>query len=217
MVRLRLSIVVVCLLALLPQAAQAAPLLTGTSVSVELQQSVLGDFSDTVVVADGAELSEVDGSNIGDNVFLPGESIDVGGQSIVFTLFGGDTSDEVSAGPPRYLGTGLGPDARYVVSDLFDPLVARIVGISVLTTNALFAPTALGASFTDHSVTLMLAGLGILESGSNLGLVTINLQLEELTFQPVPEPATLTLFGVSLAGAGLRSYRRRRAASSRQA
>lgn len=179
--------------------ASAAPMLIGDSVLIEFRNTGFGDFSDAVVVGAGVEIAQGDGSDIGDNGMTGTEFVDIGALSVGFGIFGGFEDDVVSEGPPRYLGTGLDPAAEYHISGLFDPLAARIVGVSVSSSFFLTTPTVL---FDEHSITLLLGGAGILESAQNLGFVTVNLQVEELNPPPIPEPGTLLLLGAgALAGA----------------
>ena len=203
------------LLALSAAPAVAAPILTGTSVTVALRDTGFGsDLQDIVTVGAGNEIAEGDGSNIGMGAMLDGEYVNVFDLGVEFQLFGGGAPQ----GTPNYLLTGYGVDARYELTNLFAPGVARITGVTALLTNVVgvVVGPAGEVRFDDHSVTLYVDTLGILQSAQNLGRVRLTFTVQDLGSGPgpssVPEPATMTLFGVGLSALAARLSRQRAAA-----
>ncbi len=178
--------------------ASAAPILVGDTITFQLLDDGvgLGTLTDVKLIAfpgDGLDMG--DGTNIGDNALLDGEFIHVFETSIIFQLFGG--GDVVS---PGYRATGFGPGARYVLSDLFQPGVAEIVGVSIALTDIINVMLGDEVLFDANSVTLFVDDLGILESSTNLGQVMLSLTVRELDDPaPVPEPGTLLLLGSGVA------------------
>jgi hypothetical protein len=192
--------------------ARASAVLVGDTITFQLLDDGVGLGSpltqtEAIVVA-GAGIEAGDGSAIGDGM-LDGEYIRVFDTSVEFRLFGG--SGVTVPGFPAYQTTGFGANARYVLTDLFDPGVAEITGVSIVLTDAVNVTLGDQVAFDAHSVTLFVDDLGILTSGTNLGLVRLNLTVSDLGPgpgpAPIPEPGTLVLLG---SGAAAAWFRRRR-------
>ena len=112
--------------------------------------------------------------------------------------------------------TGYGTGAHYVISDLFNPAVAKITGVSIVLNNIVGVALNSEVFFDDHSVTLDIDTLGVRTSDTNLGAVTLNLTVQDVsTPPPVPEPASLTLLVTGLSAFGVKFRRRRRQDSVR--
>jgi hypothetical protein len=200
--------------------ASASAILTGTTATVSLFDPVdllpvplPNPLQDTVtVVSPGAEISSGTGTNIGAFLF-DGESINIEATSIKFSIFGGGDDQ----GTPGYKLTGYCTGAHYVIADLFNPAVAKITGVSIVL-NPSIVGVALGSQvfFDDHSVTLDVDTLGVRTSDTNLGTLTLNLTVQDVsTAPPVPEPASLTLLVTGLSAFGVKFRRRRRQDSVR--
>jgi len=184
----------------------ASPILVGTSVTFDLLDTGFGNFTDTKTIASaGTGISAGDGSDIGDNAMITGEFIKVFNTSLQFSLFGGGPD----AATPGYKTTGYGPDARYVLSNLYDAST-EIAAVSLALSNVTGVTLGSEVLFDAHSVTLYIDDLGILVSSSNLGLVTLNITTRDVNGSgptPVPEPTTLTLLGSGVVAAWVRRRR----------
>jgi len=190
--------------------AQAHASLVGDTVNARLYSpnGVIGDptvvdLSDSVLVGAGIEISAGDGSNIGNGIMLPNESIDFGASSIAVRLQAGNT---IAGGIPV---TGYESNARYIFSGL-DFSGAAIIGINFSVGASQIANlAALGSSWITladpHTVFMNLADIQFVDHGSgesnNFANVTINLQTEQAAV--VPEPATWLLLMSGLAGLAL--------------
>jgi PEP-CTERM motif len=197
--------------------ASASAILVGTSATVSLFDIGAGfnPLQDTVtVVSPAAEIKAGDSTNIGQGALITGEFINIEATSIEFSIFGGGGAQ----GTAGYQLTGYDPGAHYVISDLFNPSVAKITGVSILLNN--IVDVALGSEvfFDDHSVTLDIDTLGVKTSdtgAANLGTVTLNLTVQDVSTSPVPEPASLTLLVTGLSAFGVKFRLRRRQDSVR--
>ena len=196
---------------------QAKAELLGTDVTVTFQEPGFPDESDLVTVGAGPEISFLDGTNVGDNILLDYESIDVGDTSIIYNIQGGGDPH----GTPGYTTTGFDPLAQYVFSGLEPSGVpVDLVGVTVDLTDVIDVALGSEVFFTEDSVTLLVGTLGIADvvGGPDLGTITLNLQFEEQQ-QPerIPEPASVLLCligGVCLAlGYVCRRRRSQRVAS----
>jgi len=185
--------------------------LLGTDVTVTFQEPSSPDEVDVVTVGAGPEISFLNGTNIGDNILLDFESIDVGDTSIIYDIQGGGDPH----GTAGYTTTGFNPAAQYVFSGL-EPsgMIADLVGVTVDLTDVIDVALGSEVSFDDDSVTLLVGTLGIADvvGGPDLGRITLNLQFEEQQ-QPerIPEPASglLCLLGGACLALGYVCRRRR--------
>jgi len=173
-------------------------------------------FSDVVMVGAGAELTYFDGSDIGDNVFLDNELIDIGDASIFLRIEGGGPDHATAAG---FTTTGLDATAQYSFTNLvWGGTPGTIIGVSVVCSNMVADDCTSGmagseVSFTGNSVTLNVGTLGVAQNamfgGAYVGSITLNLDVTHDTTPPpqIPEPSSILLFGT---GAGLAWLAQRR-------
>lgn len=194
--------------------ASASSILIGTSATVSLFDAGAGfnPLQDTVtVVSPGAEISAGDSTNIGGVALITGEFINIEATSIKFSIFGGGGDQ----GTPGYQLTGYDPGAHYVISDLFNPALAKITDVSIVANNIVGVALGSEVFFDEHSVTLDIDTIGVLTSRNNLGTLTLNLTVQDVSTAPVPEPASLTLLVTGLSAFGVEFRRRRRQDSVR--
>ena len=161
---------------LLPAALAMVVALCGSAsaakVSVLYTQNGYAVVRDEVTVTDGAELQHLDGTNIGAEILLDDESIDIGLGEIVLTLQGG--GDGHSAG---YQKAGVAPEtdgtSRYEFWGL-NALPGGSVTYAYVEHGSDLTGIAAGAqvTYTGNSVTVKIGTLGI-NAATNLGTVKI--------------------------------------------
>jgi hypothetical protein len=184
------------LLFLIASSTQAAFVFTDDTINISYSEPGL-NLTDAVVAGTGLEISYLDGSNIGNNIMLDFEYIDIGDTTITFNLRG-DGPDHTKAG---YQKTGL--VGSYVIS-----LAASNLSISNLSLGTVtdIDGVSLGSviSYDAKNIYFDISTLGILEKtpGADIGSLTMNVEL-------VPVPAALPLLLSGLAGLLAFSYRRR--------
>ncbi len=183
---------------------EAEATLIGQDVTVEFLEGA-DSFSDVVTVGAGSEISFGDGTDIGDEILLDFESIDIGASSISYDIQGGGPPHST----PGFSTTGFGADARFVFSNLIFSTPSRITAVDVVLSSVIGVLLGAEVTFTDDSVTLFVGTLGIAEgNGLDIGNITL-----DLTFTPidgtVPEPSLSVLFGFGLAAAAVRRHGRR--------
>jgi hypothetical protein len=189
----------------LAQPARALPIMIG-NVTVNEFDTGFGDTTDTVAIVPGPEFSCCAGNNI-NALLLTGEAIDIGPSSILFTIHGGGDAAGHSSG---YLDTGY-IDADYTFSGIGFDTPGHISNVSFSLTNAAdFTGGPAVLNWTDTSIFVHLAGIGILSSPLNLGQLRLNVTtVADAGPDPdpipvpdptaVPEPTSMLLVGSGLA------------------
>ena len=202
--------IVIAAAAVFPQTVMAVPILQSATVSLNSTDLIAGGFSnplsDNVIVVPGQEIAIGNGTNIGGNgtpnstPLLTGEFINLNGTSIVISLGNGD---------PGSTKTGYSSGSNYTFSNLLWSPAAMLTGITISLTN--ITNLLVGdLSFTANSVTLPIDSLNITgpTGGGQTGQVTINLVSATVVTPPpaptgVPEPASLAVLAMGMAGLGL--------------
>lgn len=172
---------------LFPLTSQAS--LVGQDVTVTFSESGFGDEVDVVTVGAGNEIIAGDGSNIGDNIFLDFDFINIESESIVLQLQGGGGAHSTG-----FSLLGFGPDASYSFTGLnWGVTPGRITGVDIVLDNVIGVSLLSEVNFTDNSIDLIVGTLGIGEilGAADIGTVTLNLTVDH---SPVPLPASLPLF-----------------------
>ena len=161
--------------------------------------SLIGDSVTCAIVGGPASFACIPGANtVGAGVefsidFLstPSFTVDIGASSVSVTqVFG------------QPISTGAGE--VLVLGDLdWIGLVGKIVGISGFSTNVATGNITAGdVTFTDHEVRF--------DMSPNIWQVGTFASWDLVTQHIIPEPGTLALFGIGLAGLGFTGWRRRR-------
>lgn len=184
----------------LPQPASAS--LIGQNVTVTFSELGFADVVDIVMVGAGPEIEELDGTNIGDDILLGGEFIDIGDASIQYMVRGD--------GPGGT--TGFGAGSFYEFTNLFwsgpVPGIITDVTVDLVDVNGVAVGPGMEVTFTPNSVKLLVDTLTVDDDptgGPDLGLITLNLAVEHTQ---VPEPSTLGLSLLGLVGLIARRWRR---------
>lgn len=171
-----IAVVTVILSVLLPHTVSAS--LINDNVSCGITPTPFWICTtDTAVVGPGIEF-ELD---------LPSAS-----DSFGFDIDLGDTSINIASNEDN--GFGLGANELVTLSDIDD----IIVGITNFTYSLVTGLELADVTFTDHSVTINIDSGAIWNVGS---FISFDLVTQSAT---VPEPASILLLGIGLAGLGLR-------------
>ena len=203
--RLPVGLALFALALVIGGASPAEASLINTDVTVTFQEPGFLDEQDVVGVGAGSEIAFGDGTNIGQNIMLDGEFIDIGDAWIVYRVRGDGPAHAMSG----YQTTGFDPTAQYLFSDLFwlgEPGI--ITGVTVTLTDVIGVEVGSQVLFTDHSVTLVIGTLGVLENPGGLDLGTIRLDLQ-VQHGAVPEPGAFALCAIGLFALATRRLRTR--------
>ncbi len=168
-------LVVVATLLAAPSSSVAG--LLGTSSTVVFTEPGFDSYVDVVGIFGGVEVLAGFG-RIGTEVMLDFEQIDIQNESIVFDIRGDGPAHPDNA---AYQTTGLGPLAQYQIKYLtWLDQPGRIVDVNVTLSNVIDVVEGQEVLFDDHSVTLLLGTLGVLDQagGPDIGQVTIDLIVE---------------------------------------
>ena len=206
---LRLGVLTAIVAATLAVPASAAPILTGSATIAFTGDFGSGSFSETdsVTIGAGREIEFLDGTNIGDNVLLDFEFLDLGGLTITYQIQGGSNVDAVQ---PGYGDSGMLAGEFAFTGLAFTP-GASIVGIDVSLTDVLADLSK--CNFTASSVTIANIETFLIAQPPNgaapTGLITIRLITREKEPPPAPEPAALALLGMGVLAGARRIARKR--------
>lgn len=182
--------------------AEAQATLIGQNVTVTFQEPSFADVIDGVLVGAGSEISFLDGTNIGDEILLDFESIDIGASSILYNVQG-----EGPEHSPGFSTTGFDPAARFVFSDLTLASPSRIIAVNIILSNVIGVAAGSEVTFTDDSVALVIGtlGIGMIDGAPDVGSIRLDLTFEGIN-PSVPEPSLLGLLALSIAALGARRF-----------
>jgi hypothetical protein len=178
-------------------------------VTVTFVEPGFTDEVDNVTVGAGSEIAQGDGSNIGDNILLGGEFIDIGDSSLVYRVRG----DGPAHPTPGYSTTGFDPLAYYLFEFDFGASGDQIVSVAIVLQDVIGVALSSEVFFTDDSLQLYVGTLGVLGDvlgGPDLGTITLNLEIESNgpPVGAVPEPSSVAALGLGLVALAWRRYRR---------
>jgi hypothetical protein len=206
-VRFLVLTVTVCTL---PSIAVSAPILTSFKATLK-EPGFPAENDENVAVQAGAEITRFNGTNVG-ALFFDDESIDVTSDAstttFLYTIQGGAGPHPIA---PGFSLTGWSAGTFLKFSHFVLSQPGTLAAVLVSPTNVVGEAGAALVPGTDYgfdakSLTIFLAGLGVLEQQGQLplGSMTFSLTFRERT--PVPEPGVVALMGLGLAAA----VRRRR-------
>lgn len=181
-----------CLTAFFSLSVDANASMIGDTATISYSSPNLSDIiAKQVTVAAGPEIVGDDASNIGADVLVAGEFIDIGESSIIYRIFG--AGSDISS--PGYTNAGFSLGDRFIFSDLdfLGSPNAILSGVSIILDRVINVQLGNDVIFDDHSLTLNLGQIGVqdAEDGSQgFGSIRLNLQ-----FEAVPEPGTILLVG----------------------